>query len=396
MHYLIVGAGVAGMTAAMEIRKRDNAGRITMLGAETIPCYSRIRLIDYLAGTVAAEGLVLKKQNWYAEQDITCVLGDKALRLDEAGKEIVTANESHYPYDRLLLATGSTCFVPPIAGYPKKGIFTLRTIADADHILAAAKDGEIILLGGGVLGLEAGHSLMRAGGRITVVELVDRLLPRQMDPAGSALLRQKLENAGCRFRLGHRAVQFIGGDSVEGVTLDSGEILPGRTVVISAGVLPDTSLAAGTSIIVDRGFVVNRMMETSSPGIFAAGDCASLEGRCHGLWSVATDQGRVAGANMAGDTQRYEPMPPSNILKVAGVDLFSVGNIDPDGLLRSFTFVDQEEMIYRKLVLEGGRAVGAILFGNMSKRREIMTAVTTAASLSAGQADDMIRVDQGA
>ncbi|MEW6602062.1 MAG: FAD-dependent oxidoreductase, partial [Nitrospirota bacterium] len=223
MKYVIIGSGVAGTTAAEKIRKHDSGGEITILTDEAVPFYSRIRLIEYLAGEADKQGIVIHKDDWYVKNNIKLALNSPVSSVDKENKKVMTADGNAHSYDRLLIATGGVSFVPPIPGSDKKGVFTLRTIRDADDIIKFAKSvKKVILIGGGVLGLEAGNSLRKTGHEVTVVEFFPRLLPRQMDPEGAEVLRAQMEGMGFKFYLGAKSKEIFGDGGVKGLLLEDG------------------------------------------------------------------------------------------------------------------------------------------------------------------------------
>ncbi len=388
MEYLVIGSGVAGISGAAAIRQRDSGGRITILTEEAYPFYSRIRLPDFLAGRVSQEALQLKKESWYREQRIDLRLEQQVAALDVAAGSVRTLAGASFPFDRLLLATGGVSFVPPVAGAGKEGVFTLRTLGDAIRIRAhAATAKRVVVIGGGVLGLEAGNGLRLAGCQVTVIEFFDRLLPRQTDPVGSALLKARLEGMGFAFVLPARVEQILGEERVSGLRLADGRELACDLVIIAAGVRANLGLAREAGLAVDRGVLVDDRMCTSHPQIFAAGDLVQHRDTTYGIWPAAQEQGEVAGANLAGDDLRFTGMVPSNLLKVAGIDLFAMGDIDGEGRREQAAIVnlDEERAVYWKLVLdERERLIGAILFGDLSHRRRLVAAIDEVRAVSPG------------
>lgn len=369
--YVIVGNGVAGTTAAEHIRKNDGEGQITILTDEDLPFYSRIRLIDYLGGDLDEAGLVARTPEWYTERRIelkTCV---RVTGIDGERRVVATAGAGEIPYDLLLLATGSHSYVPPIIGADRQGTFTLRTIADAREIVSCCLRGrEVVVIGGGLLGLEAGNALRRRGMQVTVVEFLPRLLPRQLDPRGAAKLQGIMEAMGFSFQLGISVHEIQGGTTVERVVLDNCEVLPADLVLIAAGVRPNLELARCLALECERGVVVDAMLRTSRPEVYAAGDVAEFKGNVYGIWLAALQQGKIAGANMAGGSQLYRGTVMANKLKVAGIDLAAVGEIDADGQYRSE--VEETENVYRKMVYgHDNRLIGAVLLGDTSNLAEV-------------------------
>jgi nitrite reductase (NADH) large subunit len=377
MKYIIVGNGVAGVTAAESIRRCDGDGDITIITDESYPFYSRIRLIDFLAGNLDIDSLILKSENWYGENNIGLIVGAHVSDIDHGTNTVITSSGETLPYDHLLLATGGVSFVPPITGVDREGVFTLRTLQDAISILEHVERGDnrIVLIGGGVLGLEAGNSLRKRGNAITVVEFFPRLLPRQLDDDGAEILKAQMERMGFTFYLDSRAREIVGEESVQGIILEDGREIDCDTIIISAGIKPGDSLPRKMGLKIERGVVVNDRMETEIPNIYAAGDLIQHRGVFYGIWSAAERQGEVAGMNMAGGNEYYEGTTISNTLKVMGIDLFAVGDIDAEGKYVSIAVKDKNTFTYRKLVIQDGIIRGAILYGNVEGRGKIMKAI---------------------
>lgn len=375
--HVIIGNGVAGVSAAAEIRKTDPSAEILLLGAESHHFYSRIRLIDLLSGETDIPDLLIRKPGWYEDQRIEVILNCRVTAVDPAGSTVTTADGRSFPYDSLLLATGGISFIPPIPGSSKKGVYTLRTIEDALAIREYAKGsrGRVLLIGGGVLGLEAGNALRKAGCRITVVEFFPRLLPRQTDPHGALILQRRFEKMGFSFFLGRSVREINGTERTTGVVLDDGRTIDCDVIVISAGIRPDALLAQSLSLPMDKGILVNDRMETAMNHIYAAGDVVQHRGILYGLWHAAESQGTVAGSAMAGGDKTYEGTVPSNRLKVAGIDLMAAGDIDPDGSKESVVYTNEEEGVYRKLVFQNNVIIGALLCGDLKDSRKIMGAI---------------------
>ncbi len=374
--YLIIGNGVAGISAAEAIRQQDSAGSITILSEEDIPFYYRIRLHDFISGDVGEDKLIAKKEGWYQEQRIDLRINTRIARLDAAGKRLTTETGEALTFDRLLLATGSHSFLPPIEGIDQQGVFSLRHIKDARAILAQAqKSEEVILIGGGLLGLEAGNALRKLGKTITVVEFLPRLLPRQLDTKGAKMLQDLMEKMGFSFRLSAMTKTITGSNSqANGIVLEGGDTLPGQMVIVSAGVRPNLELAKSGGLDCDKGVMVNDRLETSANAIYAAGDVAEHQGIVSGIWPAAMQQGKVAGANMAGGEAAYHGTTMSNILKVAGIDVAAAGNIDAEGRYESQ--VVSSGSIYKKLVIENNRLIGCVMVGDTKNFNTITRYIT--------------------
>ena len=374
--YLIVGNGVAGTTAAEAIRQQDQKGSIAILSEEDIPFYYRIRLNEFIAGDIDENKLIAKKKNWYEEQRIDLRINTRITRLDAAGKRLTAETGEELVFDRLLLATGSHSFLPPISGIDQQGVFSLRHIKDARAILAqAGKSQEVILIGGGLLGLEAGNALRRLGKKVTVIEFFPRLLPRQLDNKGAKMLQETMENMGFTFRLSAMTKTITGSNGhAEGIVLEGGDTLDGQMVIVSAGVRPNLELAKASGLDCDKGVKVNDRLETSAGDIFAAGDAAEHEGVVSGIWPAAMQQGKVAGANMAGGEAEYHGTTMSNILKVAGIDVAAAGNIDAEGRYESQ--VVSSGSVYKKLVIEKNRLIGCVMVGDTKNFNTITRYIT--------------------
>ena len=376
MRYVIIGNGVAGATAAEQIRKKDQSGDITIITDEAVPFYSRIRLIEYLAKEADKQGIIIHKGDWYEKNNIKLLLNSPVSGIDKDNKKVTTSGGGQWEYDRLLIATGGISFVPPIPGSDKKGVFTLRTIRDADEITAYAEGvKKVILIGGGVLGLEAGNSLRKTGHEVTVVEFFPRLLPRQMDPEGAEVLRAQMEGMGFRLFLGAKSKEITGDDRVEGLLLEDGTRIDGDLVIISAGVRPQAGLCKSLGLTISKGVVVNDRMETEIKDIYAAGDLVEHRGVFYGIWPAAQKQGEVAGINMAGGNAIYDGTTMSNFLKVVGIDLAAAGDIDADRKSESIVQKDNDKYIYRKLVIKDSVITGCILYGDISGYQKILRAI---------------------
>jgi nitrite reductase (NADH) large subunit len=369
-NYLVIGNGVAGTTAAENIRKQDKKGNITIVTDEALPFYWRIKLNEYISGEISEEQLLAKKADWYREQNITLKLKTRIVGADAQKKVVVTEDKEELAYDSLLIATGSHSFIPPIKGSDKKGVFALRDVQDARDISLFAKSvDQVILIGGGLLGLEAGNALRKLGKKIMVVEFFPRLLPRQLDVDGAERLQKIMEGMGFSFRLGAKTQEIAGDDKANGALLEGGETLSGQMVVISAGVRPNLELAEPLGLKTDKGVVVDEHLRTNQSGIYAAGDVAEFRGMPYGIWPAAMEQGKIAGTNMAGGKATYHGTTMANTLKVVGVDLASAGNIDAENEFESKVATDEDQ--YKKIVLENNQIIGCIMLGDTKGFNEI-------------------------
>ena len=373
-NYLVIGNGAAGATAAENIRKQDKEGDITMVTDEDFPFYYRVRLNEYISGDITEQGLIVKGEQWYKDQHIDLKLNTRIVGADSREKVIITENNRRLSYDSLLIATGSHSFVPPIKGSEKSGVFALRSIRDVRDISAWANDIEdAVLIGGGLLGLEAGNALLKLGKKVMVVEFFPRLLPRQLDVEGARRLQVIMEEMGFSFRLDARTEEITGDDRVDGLLLEGGETLSAEMVIVSAGVRPNLELTEPLGLDYNKGIKVDGHLRTNQPDIYAAGDVAEFKGMPYGIWPAAMEQGKIAGTNMAGGDMIYEGTTMANTLKVVGVDLASAGNIDAENEFESRTVTD--EKVYKKIVIENDHIIGCIMLGDTKGFNKITKAM---------------------
>jgi len=387
MNYLIVGNGVAGTTAAENIRKHDREGNITIITEEDLPFYYRIRLNELLSGDIDEQSLIGKKGQWYKDNDIELKLKTRISGAETKQKVLIGAqNSERFSYDCLLIATGSHSFIPPIKGSDKSGVFALRSVQDARNISAYAKKvDEVVIIGGGLLGLEAGNALRKIVKKVMVVEFFPRLLPRQLDVDGAKRLQGIMEEMGFLFRLGAKTQEISGKENVNGVILEGGETISAGAVIISAGVRPNMELAGPLGLEHDKGIKVDEHLKTNQPGIFAAGDVAEFNGIPYGIWPAAMEQGKIAGINMAGGEAVYQGTTMANTLKVVGIDLASAGNIDAEGELESRVVTN--EKVYKKIIIKNNQIAGCIMLGDTKGFDRITKAMSKKTDISRLQDD---------
>jgi nitrite reductase (NADH) large subunit len=381
--YIIIGNGVAANTAAENIRKNDKEGAIKMFSMEAVPYYYLPVLPEYLSGEKQIENMILHNNDWYENNNIELFLNTEIISIDTAAKQITSSDSTHHSYDKLLIATGGYSFVPPITGTDNAGVYSLRTLKDADLIKDKSKTAKnMVLIGGGLLGLEAGNEIRKTGINIKVVEFFPRLLPRQMDPAGAGMLQNIMEDMGFKFYLGAKTKEIKEQENRLSVNLESGEEIPADLVLVSAGVRPEMKLAKDIGLETNLGVKVNDQMETGITDIYAAGDLVEHNGRFYGTWPAAMEQGKIAGLNMSGQKAAYSGTVLSNTLKVVGIDLTASGEIDPDDKHESIVITDNKKNIYRKLVIEDNIIIGTILFGDITGSNEILKAISSKTDVS--------------
>jgi nitrite reductase (NADH) large subunit len=365
VNVVIVGNGLAGTLAAKTLRELDESVEIEIVGEEPYAYYPRPNLIEYLAGRLPYERLFAFPDGWSGRQRIGLALGEKVTRIRPAERRIETTSGRERSYDALLLATGARAALPPVEGIARKGVFALRTIDDANDLIGhLTTHKRVAVLGGGLLGLEIARAIRDREAEVVIVEYFDRLLPRHLDPAAAAILKALFEKSGMSVRLGVTVKEIFGDGGVQGLRFESGERLEADAVIVATGILPDVGPAREAGLHVGRGIVVDDRMRTTGPGIFAAGDAVEHRGRIHGIIPAAFEQARAAAYSMLGHDKPYGGTVPSNTLKVAGIHLTSVGEIDAEGhgyesLVRSLP----EAGVYKKIVLRKGRLVGGIWMG---------------------------------
>jgi len=388
--YVIVGNGVAGVNAAKTIADAKPGASIVVLAAEKYHYYNRWQLPAFLAGELAQDEILFYPPRWYEDHGIAVHLNCAVTQLDPAGHQVSLCDGRQVSYERLLLAAGGAAIVPPaIAGTAKRGVLVLRTLDDALAIKAYAADvKEAVVIGGGLLGLEAAHALHALGLTATVIEFFPRLLPRQLDGAGAEVFRTMVETSGVKVITGAVCREILGDGRATGVGLQGGEIVQGELVLISAGIRSRSQLAQAAGLEVKRGVVVNERLQTSAPDIYAAGDVAEFNGQVYGIIPAAFEQARVAALSMLGIAAApYAGTVPLTTLKVAGIDLTSIGDVNPEGGgVQEYRVTGREKGLYRKIVLREGHIVGAILIGDKANVSPVTRLIKAGADLSA-QAD---------
>jgi nitrite reductase (NADH) large subunit len=379
-HVVVVGNGIAGVTAADYVRRRHPTCAIDVVARERYHLYNRMAITRLIYGRSAMQSLFLMQENWYDEHRITTWLNTQVTGIDTEQCRVHLGTGESLPYDRLILTAGSTNFVPPIEGFGATGTFVLREAEDAMRIRAFVQERRCrraLIAGGGLLGLEAAYALKKLGLQVIVLEIGDRLLHRQLDERSAQLLLRYLEGLGLEIMLGAHIVAVESEDRhVTGVRLARGTTIEGELFLVSAGIVPNVDIAREAGLEVGRGVLVDEHMRTSDPRIFAAGDVAEAGGAITGLWPTAVEQAQIAAANAVGAEEMYTGTLPVTMLKVTGVDLTSVGRFEPKGPDDDvIALEDTAESRYRKLVVNDGKVVGAILLGYALEAPGIVRAV---------------------
>lgn len=371
---VILGAGIAGLTAAEEARRQAPGVEITLVSREKTLPYYRLNLTRFLAGEVAEEALFIQNQNWFNAQKIEYLAGE-AHAIDRDVHKVTLRNGEQLDYDRLILANGAHPFIPPIPGANREGVMVLRTLEHARKMISNLYSGcRAICVGGGLLGLESAWAMQRRGADVTVLEGFGWLLPRQLPPAAAALLCSHLQNRQMTIECGVQIKEFTGDEAVRGVLLEDDREIPADLVVLATGVRPNSHLARQCGLKAQQGVVVNDQLFTSDDHILAAGDVTQHRGRVYGIWPASYAQGLVAGANAVGGAAEFSGLPMTNRIKVLDVELFSIGQIQAiDASTRLFEV--QSNGSYRGLACHDGQVVGAVLYGDMQLMGPLQEAV---------------------
>ncbi len=382
---VIVGNGIAGVTSADYARRLHPDCEIHLIGAEKHALYNRMAITRLIYGRSAMGGLYLNPDSWYEERRITTWLNTSVSAAARGSRQLVLATGETLAFDRLILACGSSSFVPDLPGYGLPGSFGLRDADEAMTIRRYVQDKacrRAVVAGGGLLGLEAAYALHKLGLRVTVLERGPWLLRRQLDQAAAGLLAQYLQGLGMDLMFEAQIAALEGERRVRAARLKDGSTLACDLFLICTGIAPNVDLAKSMGLAVKRGVVVDPQMRTSDPSILAAGDCCEFEGRLPGLWPTAVDQGRIAGGNAAGGSDSYVEQAPVTALKVVGVDVTSVGRFEPAPGDEVIIAEDEAGRSYRKLVMSQGRLAGAILIGDSGWVPGVTRAVKSGDDLS--------------
>jgi nitrite reductase (NADH) large subunit len=366
---VVVGNGPAAMRTLEELLLRaPDRYDIAIFGAEPRHAYNRILLSSVLSGEKTADGIVTHDQAWHEERGIALVSGDPITAIDRKAQTVTATSGIVMGYDKLLLATGSKPIALPVPGLILPGVTAFRDMDDVDRMIAAAGSASrAVVIGGGLLGLEAAWGLKQRGMAVTVIHLMPTLMERQLDATAAGLLRRALEARGIDFVTNAQTEEVIGGDRAEGICLADGREIVGDLVVMAIGTRPNIDLARAAELDINRGILVGDDMRSSDPSIYAVGECVEHNGRTFGLVAPLWEQAKVCAARLAGDWRAaYQPPPLYTSLKITGIDVFSAGAIAPaedeDDLV---TLSDAASGVYRKLVLRGDVLVGCVLYGDV-------------------------------
>ncbi len=395
MNVVIIGNGVAGVTAARVVRDRAPDAAVSIYAREPHHYYYRPRLPEVVAGELAISDILANPPEWYSSRRIDVHLSTPVASVDAAGRRIRLGDGTAVPFDKLLVASGSDAFVPPVEGARTPGAFSLRTADDAVAIHDwAGRSSRAVVVGCGLLGLESARGLRAAGLEVTVLENTGRLLPRQLDERGGAVLERFIEALGIRIAKNAKTTAVRGGDRVTGVALEDGATLPADLVLFATGVRCAAGFLSESGIRIDHGVVVDCDMRASVPDVYAAGDVAEFDGKSWGIVPVALAQADAAGRSITGDEgPKRCDVVPSATLKITGVDVFSAGvQSCPDPGCEEFVEEDPDGRRYRKIVTRDGKIVGAIVIGSRKGVREIGAMIERGTPVGR-HADSIVRED---
>jgi len=378
MKVVIIGNNVAGTFTAQNIKYLNNEIEIEIFTQENYPYYTRIKLPELISGKVKIEDLIVFKEDWYENINLKLNLKKKVEKIDPANKRIFIEGEINpISYDRLLLALGSTPNIPPIKNavamnQQKKGVFTLRSIDDALEIknyIEINRAKKAIVIGGGLLGLELANQIKDIVLETTVVEFFPQLLPKQLDKECGDMLQQEIEDRGIKVILNATTEEILGNDKITGIRLKDGRVFAADIILIQAGIVATIDIAKEAKIQTNRGIIVNEFLETSEKDIFAVGDCIEYKNQIWGIIPACMEQSKIVAASIIGAKNvEYEGTTPKNTLKIVGIDLTSIGIIDPTkdegGGWDILKKADKKDCCYQKIVLKDNKLKGAILFGD--------------------------------
>jgi nitrite reductase (NADH) large subunit len=364
---VVVGNGMApGRALERLMDAAPDAYDVTIFNAEPRVNYDRIMLSPLLSGEKSFDDIVIHGDGWYIKHGVTLYKGAKIVAIDRGQRTVTSDSGIVAGYDKLIIATGSVPIIIPVPGHALPGVLTYRDLDDVQGmILAAQARGKAVVIGGGLLGLEAAAGLNSRGMDVSVVHLMPTLMERQLDPAAGALLKGALEARGIRVVTGANTKAITGTSRVTGVELADGRVLPADLVVMAVGIRPNAQLAKTAGLNVNRGIVADDSMRTSDPDIFALGECAECAGQVYGLVAPLYEMANVVAAHLIGPTPaRFQPSAIATKLKVTGINLFSAGDFAPGAARQDAVLTDPDGGVYKRLVIEDDRVVGCVLYGD--------------------------------
>lgn len=368
--YLIVGNGIAGLKAAESIRKKDENASIVIISKAADYTYWRTKLSELICKDFTNDDILVKKLDWYEKNNIEVKLQNEVEKLDLEGKKAILKNGEEIEYGKALIATGSNPFVPPIKNIDSKGVFAIRTVDDLNSFKKHINENKkVIIIGGGLLGLEAAFSIKNAGCEVLVIETFDYILGKQLDNELSLKLEKELNNAGIETSTGKNTSEILEKDGkVCGIKLDDGEEIEAGTILVQTGVRNDLDVAINSGLKTERGIIVDETLKTSDENVYAAGDCMQLGQATIGLWTASMEMGEIAGSNMTGDNKTYQTPKPFSSLLLGDIKLFSAGFNSGEGIEE--VKKEDGEKVY-KLFKKDGKYVGGILYKDIKFQNDV-------------------------
>jgi nitrite reductase (NADH) large subunit len=388
---VVIGNGMAAARLAQEIARRA-LGRyaVAVIGDEPRLAYNRVLLSSVLAGEIASQDIELQPAAWWRDCGVTLSYGRAATSVDLRSRRVVLADGRLVPFSRLVFATGSLPLRLNIPGANLPGVHTFRDSRDVDLLLTlAGAQKRVVVIGGGLLGLEAAYGLAKAGAPVTLIHLMDRLMERQLDAPAAALLKRLVEAKGIDVRLNASTKAIFGEGTVEGIELADGTSIAADAVIFAAGIRPNAALAQAAGIAVNRGIIVDDQLATNVDGVYALGECADHRGICYGLVEPAYEQAKVLAEHLAGRRATYEGSVLATNLKVSGVNVFSAGDFAGAEGTEAIVLNDARQGTYKKLVIADGRLTGAILIGDTQDALWYMELIRARTSIRAFRSDLM-------
>lgn len=390
---VVIGNGMApGRVLETIFEEAPDKYDVTIFNAEPRVNYNRIMLSPVLSGEQSYDEIIIHDDEWYADHGVTLHKGHKVVEIDRTAKTVKSEPGTIASYDKLLIATGSNPFIIPIPGHDLPGVLAYRDLDDVNQMLDVAKaGGRAVVIGGGLLGLEAAAGLLAQGMDVTVLHLMPTLMERQLDPAAGYLLEKELSGRGIDVRTEANTKQILGGDKVEAVLLDDGTEIACDMVIMAVGIRPNLALAGAAGLEVGRGIKVDGAMRTSDPDVFSVGECVEFEGHCYGLVAPLYEQARICGKILCGgEDECFVHSEPATKLKVTGVDLFSAGDFADGDDREEIVFRDASRGVYKRLILEGDKLIGAVLYGDTSDGAWFFSKIKDGEPIEADARDTLI------
>ncbi|HJV32319.1 MAG TPA: nitrite reductase large subunit NirB [Bacillales bacterium] len=395
---VMIGNGMAGIRTIEEIIKIDpDKFEITIFGKEPHPNYNRIKLSNILQGDTTFEEIIMNPLDWYKENNIQLFTGEAVNQIDVETKRIMTETGREVEYDELIIATGSNSFILPIPGADKKGVTGFRDVKDCEMMIKHSRQyKKAVVIGGGLLGLEAARGLLNLGMEVDVVHLMPHLMERQLDPTASTMLKKELEAQGMNFLMEKQTVEILGDDHVNGLRFKDGTEVAADLIVMAIGIKPNVEIAKNSNIYVNRGIVVNDFMETNIENIYAVGECAEHREIVYGLVAPLYEQGKILVGHLCGSTPApYEGSVTGTQLKVAGVDLYSAGEIFEDDTTQAIKIHNEFDGVYKKILIRNNQIVGVVLYGDTKDSTKLFRMLTKKEDVSGMTSVSILQSQEG-